>query len=374
MSTGCASDIIAAVARKGELCPRSRPHPGRSREGRTSSWKSSASVPGWPARWRLAGLEQVTIGRGTRRSTRPVTSQVLAVEIPDGWMSSEQVVLRRSEGRGGTSATWARRTERSSMAGGWSRPSSTTVRSSSWATHSALPRGRSERRSGGPRLRRRRGVHRATDDVLGRFQHGSGARHQGRDRPSAGAISCGGERNWQGGARPRHPRALRPPRPAGGSQLRRDSSDPGGGPALRAQEGRLLRRGPGPFGLVRAADGGTLFLDEIGDLPAAAGLRPSPFGAPGIGGAADSRRSPPGARPPRPGRHPSRFRPAARVREDVQPGLAFVLLTATTLLLTFLLYAAFVRYTAIGRALNGPRTRGPGMQIPDPTPIFSATR
>jgi hypothetical protein len=52
-----------------------------------------------PARWRLAGFEQVTIGRGTRRSTRAVSSQALAVEIPDGWMSSEQVVLRRSEGR-----------------------------------------------------------------------------------------------------------------------------------------------------------------------------------------------------------------------------------------------------------------------------------
>ncbi len=58
----------------------------------------------------------------------------------------------------------------------------------------------------------------------------------------------------------------------------------------------------------------------------------------------------------------------------VQPGLAFVMLTATTLLLTFLSYAAFVRYTAIGRALNGPRTRGPGIQLPDPAPIFSATR
>src|SRR4029453_5345130 len=42
---------------------------------------------------------QVTIGRGIRRSTRAVSSRVLVVEIPDGWMSSEQAGLRRSEGR-----------------------------------------------------------------------------------------------------------------------------------------------------------------------------------------------------------------------------------------------------------------------------------
>ena len=52
-----------------------------------------------PARWRLAGLEQVTVGRGARRTTHAVSSRVLALEIPDGWMSSEHVVLRRSEGR-----------------------------------------------------------------------------------------------------------------------------------------------------------------------------------------------------------------------------------------------------------------------------------
>jgi fucose 4-O-acetylase-like acetyltransferase len=48
----------------------------------------------------------------------------------------------------------------------------------------------------------------------------------------------------------------------------------------------------------------------------------------------------------------------------LQPGVAFVLLTAATLLLTFLFYAAFVRYTAVGRALNGPRTRQPKQRLP----------
>ncbi|HET6981327.1 MAG TPA: FHA domain-containing protein, partial [Myxococcaceae bacterium] len=52
-----------------------------------------------PARWRLAGLEQVTLGRGTPRTTHAVSSRVLALEIPDPWMSSEHVVLRRAEGR-----------------------------------------------------------------------------------------------------------------------------------------------------------------------------------------------------------------------------------------------------------------------------------
>ncbi len=57
----------------------------------------------------------------------------------------------------------------------------------------------------------------------------------------------------------------------------------------------------------------------------------------------------------------------------IQPGLAFVLLTASTLALTFLFYAAFVRYTVVGRALNGPRKRQPRGRIPDPTPILGAS-
>jgi glucans biosynthesis protein C len=58
----------------------------------------------------------------------------------------------------------------------------------------------------------------------------------------------------------------------------------------------------------------------------------------------------------------------------VQPGLAFVLLTVTTLLFTFLFYAAFVRYTVIGRALNGPRKRQPPKHVSvEPAPIFGAS-
>jgi transcriptional regulator of acetoin/glycerol metabolism len=45
-----------------------------------------------PARWRLSGLEQVRLGRGASRHSH-ATSQVLAIEVPDGWMSVEHAGL-----------------------------------------------------------------------------------------------------------------------------------------------------------------------------------------------------------------------------------------------------------------------------------------
>ena len=50
-----------------------------------------------PARWRLTGIDQVRIGRGGARRSQ-VDSKVLAIQVPDGWMSSEHVEIRYSEG------------------------------------------------------------------------------------------------------------------------------------------------------------------------------------------------------------------------------------------------------------------------------------
>src|SRR4030095_3623562 len=92
VSTARASDIIAAVARQGETLSQVQTPSSEVARGPHLFLEGEGERP-------LAGLEQVTIGRGIRRSTRAVSSRVLVVEIPDGWMSSEQVVLRRSEGR-----------------------------------------------------------------------------------------------------------------------------------------------------------------------------------------------------------------------------------------------------------------------------------
>src|SRR5215468_8924081 len=98
--TRCAVARIAGVARKGETLSQIQP-PSRKVERGPQLFleiECERAMAG-PARWCLAEMDQVTIGRGSRRTTHAVSSRVLALEIPDGWMSSEHVVLRRSDGR-----------------------------------------------------------------------------------------------------------------------------------------------------------------------------------------------------------------------------------------------------------------------------------
>jgi transcriptional regulator of acetoin/glycerol metabolism len=51
-----------------------------------------------PARWRLAGIEQIRIGRGGARRSQ-VAGKVLSIQVPDGRVSVEHVEIRRADGR-----------------------------------------------------------------------------------------------------------------------------------------------------------------------------------------------------------------------------------------------------------------------------------
>ena len=46
-----------------------------------------------PARWRLAGINQVRVNRGASRATQSMGEHELVLEIPDAWMSSEHLEL-----------------------------------------------------------------------------------------------------------------------------------------------------------------------------------------------------------------------------------------------------------------------------------------
>ncbi|HET6984495.1 MAG TPA: sigma 54-interacting transcriptional regulator [Myxococcaceae bacterium] len=222
-----------------------------------------------PARWRLAGLEQVTVGRGARRTTHAVSSRVLALEIPDGWMSSEHVVLRRCEGR------WTLRdlgSKNGTLVDG-RRVDQVELEDAAIIQlgHTFL-RFCEEVPIEGPPVRDLDGaegsvgplttlspafgavVERATavastrvpvllvgesgtgKEVLARAIHGLSAR-----RGTLVAVNCGGI----------------PPNLVEGELFGHKK-----GAFSGADQDRL--------GLVRASDGGTLFLDEIGDLPPAA--------------------------------------------------------------------------------------------------------
>ena len=65
----------------------------------------------------------------------------------------------------------------------------------------------------------------------------------------------GRDRHRQGGAGPRHPRAVRPAGPVRRRQLQHADRRPGGEPAVRPRQGRVLGRDRRRVGFVRAAEG-----------------------------------------------------------------------------------------------------------------------
>src|SRR4029453_16655255 len=222
-----------------------------------------------PARWRLAGLEQVTVGRGTRRSTPAGSSRVLAVGISDGWLSSEQVVLRRPDGLGplrdlgsknGTLVD-GRRVEQAELDDG----------ALLQLGHTFL-RFREDVPNEGPGVRDCDGA----EGSIGPLTTFSPAFGLVLERATMVATSrvpvlIAGE---SGTGKELLARAIH------GLSGRRGPLVPvncGGSPPTLV-EGELFGHKKGAFsgadqdrlGLVRASDGGTLFLDEIGDLPPAA--------------------------------------------------------------------------------------------------------
>ena len=264
------SVIVAAVARKGETLSQVQTPSSEVARGPHLFLEVECERPlAGPARWRLAGLEQVTIGRGTRRSTRAVSSRVLAVEIPDGWMSSEQVVLRRAEGlwilrdlgsKNGTLID-GRRVEQAELDDG----------ALLQLGHTFL-RFREDVPSEGPAVRDCDGAE-GSIGPLTTFSPAFGLVLERATRVATSRVPVliAGE---SGTGKELLARAIH------GLSGRRGPLVPvncGGIPPTLV-EGELFGHKKGAFsgadqdrlGLVRAADGGTLFLDEIGDLPPAA--------------------------------------------------------------------------------------------------------
>ena len=270
VSARCALARIGRVAPKGETLSQVQA-PSREAERGPHLFleiECERAMAG-PARWRLAGLEQVTIGRGTRRTTHAVSSRVLALEIPDGWMSSEHVVVRRSEGRwtlrdlGSKNGTLieGRRVEQSDLDDGMLLQ----------LGHTFL-RFCEEVPIEGPQVRDFEGTH-GSVGALTTLSAGFAAIVE-----RATAV-----------ARSRVPILIVGESGTGKEVMARAIHELSGrrGPLVPVNcggipsnlvEGELFGHKKGAFsgadqdrlGLVRASDGGTLFLDEIGDLPAAA--------------------------------------------------------------------------------------------------------
>jgi sigma-54 dependent transcriptional regulator, acetoin dehydrogenase operon transcriptional activator AcoR len=270
VSTVCAFAIVADVARKGETLSQVETPSREVARGSHLFLEVECERPSaGPACWRLAGLEQVTIGRGSRRSTRQISSRVLAVEIPDGWMSSEQVVLRHSEGRwtlrdlGSKNGTLVdgRRVEQAELEDGVLLQ----------LGHTFL-RFREEVPNEGPAVRGFEGAE-ASIGPLTTLSPAFGlvAERATRVAPSRVPVLILGE---SGTGKEVLARAIHGLSGRHGTLV---GVNCGGIPPTLV-EGELFGHKKGAFsgadqdrlGLVRASNGGTLFLDEIGDLPLAA--------------------------------------------------------------------------------------------------------
>ena len=223
-----------------------------------------------PARWHLAGLDQVTLGRGARRRTHAVSSRVLALEIPDGWMSSEHVVLRRTESdrwtlrdlgsKNGTLVDGRKVTEVELDDGALLQLGHTFFR---FCEELPLE---------GPAVRDLEGAP-GSIGTLTTFSPAFGLVIE-RATAVAGSrvpVLLMGE---SGTGKEVLARAIHALSGRRGPMVAVNC----GGIAPNLVEGELFGHKKGAFsgadqdslGLVRASDGGTLFLDEIGDLPAAA--------------------------------------------------------------------------------------------------------
>jgi sigma-54 dependent transcriptional regulator, acetoin dehydrogenase operon transcriptional activator AcoR len=260
VSARCAFARIAPVARKGETLSQVQTPSRQVERGPHLCLELECE---------LAGVEQVTIGRGTRRTTHAVSSRVLALEIPDGWMSSEHVVLRRSEGRwtlrdlGSKNGTLVegRRVEQAELEDGVLLQ----------LGHTFL-RFCEEVPIDGPPVRDFDGAQ-GSVGPLTTLSAGFGAivDRATAVAPSRVPVLIVGE---SGTGKEVMARAIH------GLSGRRGPLVPinCGGIPSNLVEGELFGHKKGAFsgadqdrlGLVRASDGGTLFLDEIGDLPPAA--------------------------------------------------------------------------------------------------------
>jgi len=270
VSARCALARIARVARKGETLSQVQT-PARQVERGAHLFlelECERAMAG-PARWCLAGLDQVTIGRGPRRMTHAVSSRVLALEIPDGWMSSEHVVLRRTEGRwalrdlGSKNGTLVegRRVEQAELDDGELLQLGHTF----FRFCEDVP-------IEGPPVRDFEGAQ-GSIGPLTTLSAGFGAivDRATAIAPSRVPVLIVGE---SGTGKEVMARAIH------GLSGRRGPLVPinCGGIPSNLVEGELFGHKKGAFsgadqdrlGLVRASDGGTLFLDEIGDLPSAA--------------------------------------------------------------------------------------------------------